>query len=117
MIDDLDRLRIACKIVQKERQNSEVIELEHTVPIHGITLTKLLTAVTQINAVYHKRKKERKKPDFEEIVEDHVLQIFKSEEACAIAKHILCHFFTWRRHKALSKRAHTIALEMELILL
>jgi len=117
MISDEDRLRIACEIVRNQSKKAEVTETEHVIPVHGITLRKLLKLTKKVSRIYRKRKENGDKPDFEEILEDIIVHDFHSDDAQHIVKHVLGHFFTWRRHKALSEEANKIALERGIILL
>lgn len=118
LFTDEQRIRIACQLVRDERA-VDVIEVSDTtsITIRGITANKLLCAARQVSITYHARKSEKIQPDFEEIVEDMVRITFKDEQARHIAKHVLGHFFAWRRNKRMPKEAYAIAHNFGFILL
>lgn len=109
MYSDAQRIKIAAALVQKERAESI---LEDQVPVRGITPNKLLEVATLVGQIYQARKKNQEKADFEQILEDAAKAKFTSEPARCVAKHILGHYFAWRRNKQLSAEAHVAAAEL-----
>ncbi len=108
MLTDEQKLRIACELVREERAKEQVVE-STTVPVRGITPAKLLAAVKGVSTTYHARKQGGIKADFEQIIEDTVRVGFTDDRARHIVKHVLGHFFAWRRNKSLPPEAHTVA--------
>ena len=115
MFTDAERIRIACDLVRQEREVKEVqvVEGKETsvnIPVRGITVTKLLETAAAVSTMYHARKEEGLKPNFEQIVEDMALLNFKNnDQAQHIAKHVLGHYFAWRRNGCMPEAAHTVA--------
>lgn len=117
MFTEEQRIKIACEIVRDEHKAQVIEEAVVDVPVRGITTSKLLGVAVKVRTTYHARKSEKIKPNFEEIVEDMVRVTFTDERAQHIAKHVLGHYFAWRRNRCLPKEAHDIALRLGYTLL
>jgi hypothetical protein len=117
LFTEAQRMKIACEIVRDERKAHVIEEEVIEVPVRGITPNKLLEVAEKVRDTYHARKSKKKRPDFEQIVEDMVRVTFKDERAQHIAKHVLGHYFAWRRNRCLPKEAHDIARRLGYTLL
>lgn len=110
MYSDEQCIRIAAEIVRRERLANQILEKQ--IPVRGITVKKLLQAAHNCSLVYCSRKKGKEAANFEKIIEDVTLPIFPSEAARSIAKHVLGHYFAWRRNKQMPEVAHITAKDL-----
>ncbi len=117
MFTDAEKIKIACELVREERVVQVIEKDVSDIPVRGITATKLLVVAGQIGTTYRARKKGKISPNFEEIIEDMVRITFPNEPAQHVAKHVLGHFFAWRRNKCMPKEAHDIARKLGYTLL
>lgn len=101
-----ERLQVACALVRKERAEAGILK-----PVHGITLGKLQCCVDKLAVAY------RQTQDFETNRKAIVEKTFPyNEEAQAVARQVLGHYFSWRRHGRLPDGAINMARKMKLIL-
>jgi hypothetical protein len=101
--------------VQKERAKATVRETGEP-PIRGISVAALLVVVKAVSKTYHAKKQSGAAVNFETIIEDMVRINFADERAQHVAKHILGHFYAWRRNRSMPESAHAVARELNLAL-